>query len=250
MIYRNTYKLLLVLILSLFACYSVNAQVMPPGNLIVTTACTINHGHTVDEVIRVARAIDSSGEGGPNLVFYRRPIAGANFPSDLIMRVIYWDDMAHWASAGGAPPSGPRSYLSDMLSCDTVNRTFSTNRNVGQGAAYAGGENTESLVATRNCRIKPGNTLEQLYFGLLELNAPYGQQGDTTLMQLSQRIMGPREGVEMGQDVIIRLIGEDAVGLAERIDMSPSPAGTPADAPVENCRDWALWQSYVTHWGL
>ena len=55
------------------------SQELPPGNLIVVTACEIAHGHSIDEVVTVARAIDYSSDGAPNAVFYRTPVSGSEF---------------------------------------------------------------------------------------------------------------------------------------------------------------------------
>ena len=137
------------------------------------------------------------------------------------------------------------------MSCDDANRSFFINRNIdGAAGAYAGGENQQSLSAARVCELRPGNTIEDVYTALVEINAPYRQQGDQTTMQLSHRFMGPQEGGAMGSSVIIRLVGETAEGLAARIDMSPRNARLAGDAPVVNCQDQSLWSSHVIHWGL
>jgi len=248
MLNRISFKLCLTLFLSFFACYSANAQQMPPGGIIVNTTCAITHGHTVDEVMTVARAINYTDEG-PNLVFYRRPMSGGNFPANFLLRTVYWDSVEHWANGTGPGSSGPRNHLAKLLECDNVNRSFWINRNVGQGNAYGGGENDEALMAARRCRMRPGSTMEQLYTTLSEINAPYAQQGDSTLLQFSQRFIGPSEGVDMGTLVTIRLVGEDAMGLARRLDSSIKYVGTPADSPVENCGDWVLFASHVAHFG-
>lgn len=230
------------------------AQEMPPGNVIVNTACSINEGHTFDEVLEVARANSFDGDNAPNLVFYRRPIAGANFAPNFVLRVVYWDNMEHWARSNSTrslpATASAGSHLNELLTCDNVNRSFSVNRNVGQGAAYGGGENSESLVGSVRCRIAPGRTMQEVYAGLSELNAPFAAQGDTTLMQVSNRILGPREGLGLGSGITVRLIGETAVGLAARLDMQAPTNGTPPDAPVTNCGVMALWSSHVVRWGI
>jgi hypothetical protein len=240
---------------SLFSCVSAFGQEMPAGNVIVNTACQISEGYTFADAVAVAREANITTEDGPNLIFYRQPIAGAGaYPANALLRVVYWDNLAHWArsaaSRATAVTASAGGYLNEIVTCDNVNRSFFVNRNVGQGAAYANGENNETLVSSRACEVAPGNTIEDVYAGLTALNAPYGEQGNTTLMQLSQRFMGPREGQSMGANIIIRLIGEDGVGLAERIDMAGKPAGLPDDAPVANCADLSLWASHVIHWGI
>ena len=230
------------------------AQDMPPGNVIVNTACEISEGYTFADAVAVARAANSGDEDGPNLVFYRQPIAGPSVPSNALLRVVYWDNLAHWArssaSRANAETASAGGYLNEIVTCDNVNRSFFVNRNVGAGAAYANGENNSTLVASRACEVAQGSTIADVYAGLTALKAPFGEQGNTTLMQLSQRFMGPRNGQTMGTSIIIRLIGEDGVGLAERIDMGAKAAGLPDDAPVANCGDQTLWASHVIHWGI
>ena len=62
------------------------SQELPAGNLIVMTACEIAHGHSIDEVVTVARAIDYSADGAPNAVFYRTPVSGSDFSENWAYR--------------------------------------------------------------------------------------------------------------------------------------------------------------------
>ena len=215
--------------------------------------CSINEGHTLAEVLEVARSASYEGEDAPNLVFYRQPIAVPNAPANALLRSIYWTDMAHWARGVGrlGNPSGAAAHLNELLTCNNTNRTFLQNRNVGQGDAYAGGENNQTLMASLSCEIKQGRNIAEVYTGLMEINAPFAAQGDTTLMQLSHLLLGPREGSGLGAAIFVRFVGEDAAGLAARLDAGgPRATGTPDDAPVENCSDLTLWSSHVIHWGL
>ena len=168
------------------------------------------------------------------------------------MRVVYWKNLAHWTrgQASRLAPSGPGAHLNEIMTCDENNRSFFINRNIGgQGSAYAGGKNDFSLTAARSCRVKAGNTIQDVYTALATINERYQQQGDRTTMQLSQRFLGPREGVEMGTDIRVRLVGETPSGLAARLDMASKNAGLPENAPVVHCRDYSLWASHVIHWG-
>ena len=251
MLFPKLLKMLPLAPLVLVVCTSTQAQEMPPGGIIVNTTCTMAEGHTLDEVLQAARAIEYSDDGA-NFVFYRRPIGGGSFEPGFVLRTVYWDSVAHWAEGGSNPPSQQsraRRQLNELLDCDNSNRSFWTNRNVNQGNAYAGGANQDTLMAARRCRMKPGSTLEQFYTNLQELDAPYAQQGDTTLMQLSQEFIGPSNGQDMGTLVTVRLVGENAMGLARRLDMSTKYVGTPDDAAVESCGNWVLFSSHIAHWG-
>ena len=53
-----------------------NSSMAQNGNLNEVMQCTLKPGFTVDEVVRVGRAIPRT-DSGPNLVFYREPIVAA-----------------------------------------------------------------------------------------------------------------------------------------------------------------------------
>ena len=228
------------------------AQEMPPGNMIVNTACSINDGYAFTDAVEAGRSLSYDGDNGPNLVFYRQPIATADTPSTFALRVVYWDNLEHWArGSGGLGNRFAAANLNEIMTCNNTNRSFFINRNVGQGGdAYAGGENAQSLSAARFCQVKSGNTLEDVYAALVAIQQPYLDQGNTTLMQLSHRFLNPAEGDEMGTNIIIRLIGETPEGLAARLDISPKVVGLPDDAPVMNCQDQSLWATHVIWWGI
>jgi len=143
---------------TLLLSISLNAQQMPPGNLQVNTVCSIKHGHSVEEIVRVARAVQQP-DTGPNSLFYFRPMSTGPFSENFLVRFAYWDNMAHWASYEPSETSGPARHLRELLSCDNVNRTYWINRNVGSGNAYAGGDNDTTLIAARRCRLKRGADL-------------------------------------------------------------------------------------------
>ena len=229
------------------------AQDMPPGNLIVVTACLINDGNTVADVMSAARDVDYDYPNAPNFVFYRQPIAGGNTPENLLMRVIYWRDMAHWATPGQGDGGldRDRRRVAEMLDCDTANRTFSMNYNAGPGGQpYDNGESDFSFAVTRTCQFKPGYGVADVYSSLTAYAAGLRERGDTTLVQLSHRFLGPSNGVEMGTRFLIRLTGTTPQSLADQIDASPKGVGTPAAFPGMNCSDGTLWGSHVVHWGL
>jgi hypothetical protein len=107
------------------------------------------------------------------------------------------------------------------------------------------------MSSSRACQVKPGNTIKDVYAALADYNAPYREQGDRTTYQLSQRFLGPREGVGMGTGLLIRMVGDTSHGLAARLDMSPiEVAGVSDEFPAVNCLDRSLWASHVIHWSL
>lgn len=226
-------------------------QEMPQGNLIVVTPCTMAHGVSVNDVIDAARAIDyQSNENGPNLIFYRRPMTSPNAPADRLLRVVYWRDMAHWATGGGLGGGSAieAGYLGSLLSCDNANRDFSMNYNVAGDGAYDGGDSDFTLVTARSCIVKEGMSMQDVFAGLSQLDQNNRQRRDNTTLQLSHRFAGPVDGIEVGRLITIRAVGEDPDGLARRIDAATQPEGTPADAPVEACLDSNMFASYVAFW--
>ena len=245
-------KKITITLLAFSTCLSLSlpglAQELPPGNVIVNTACTINDGHTFAEALEAARAGNFDGENSPNLIFYRQPIAGGNVPANGFLRAVYWENLAHWARGAGAGAGG--GPLDEIVNCDNANRTFFVNRNIGQGNAYEGGTSDQTLTGAVTCNIKQGSSIADVYAGLSEFNAPFQAQGDTTLIQLSHRFLGPNENAGFGAAIIVRFVGENGEGLAARLDNTPKNTGSPPDAPVENCSEMSLWSSHVIHWGL
>jgi hypothetical protein len=239
----------LVMLFSLFTVPGMSfAQGLPSSSLIVNTVCKISHGRSITDVITVAHAIPKS-EGGPNRIFYRTPISGSNFSDDWVLRTVYWDDLTHWATANSRDrqQSGPRNHLNELITCDSSNRKFFDNYNIGTGNPYDNGNNQISGIAARFCTLKSGVTIEEAYQVLASNNAQYDGEHET-MMQLSQLKHGSMPNVEMGTRITIRLVGKDLVDLAKRLDLSgPRRVGTP-DGVMDNCSDSNLFMSHVARW--
>jgi hypothetical protein len=233
-----TWWLAVALLLSL----PVVAQELPsPDSLYVATRCHVNDGFTFQDAVAEARGMQSSADG-PNNVFYRQPIAGNGAAGNQFVRVVSWRNMEHWASSVGAPST-------ETHTCDNPNRRFFTNRNVGENrGAYAGSSDRSSLVSTRRCTIERGHTIADVYRTLTGIQAAREARGDTSVMHLSHLFLGPADGTEMRSTIVIRTIGESAVGLARSLDSVMAgdvSIGTPINAPAENCQDATLTRSYI-----
>ena len=239
----------LVMLFSLFTVPGMSfAQGLPSSSLIVNTVCKISHGRSITDVITVAHAIPKS-EGGPNRIFYRTPISGSNFSDDWVLRTVYWDDLTHWATANSRDrqQSGPRNHLNELITCDSSNRKFFDNYNIGTGNPYDNGNNQISGIAAGFCTLKSGVTIEEAYQELSSYNAQYEGEHET-MMQLSHLKLGRTPNVEIGTRVTIRLVGKDLVDLAKRLDLSgPRRVGTP-DGVMDNCSDSNLFMSHVARW--
>ena len=115
----------IVFVTCLLASMPGYAQEMPAGGVIVNTGCLISDGHTFAEAVEVGRAATNDGENAPNLVFYRQPIAAADAPSNLLLRVVYWDNLEHWVrgSTALANPRGAAAHLNEIMTCNNANRS-------------------------------------------------------------------------------------------------------------------------------
>lgn len=227
----------------LFATPGIAQELPPPDSLYVATQCYLNDGVTFDDAVEEGRARQIQS-GGPNMVFYRQPIAGNNAEMNQLTRVVSWDDMEHWASS-------VTTVEYETITCNDRNRRFLTNRSVGENRnAYSGSSDRSSLVSTRRCTLAPGTTIADSYRFLSGIQAAREASGDTSTMHLSHLFLGPSEGTEMRTGIIIRLIGESAVGLARTFDSTMEGnvgIGTPANAPARHCQDPTLTRSYIIH---
>ena len=227
----------------LIAIPGVAQELPPPDSLYVVTQCYLNEGVSFQDAVAEVRSRQLP-DGGPNRIFFRQPIAGNDAASNQLIRVVRWNDMEHWASA-----VTDASY--ETMSCDDPNRRFLTNRSVGENrAAYAGSSDRSSLVATRACTIESGHTISDVYQFLSGIQAAREARGDTSVMHLSHLFLGPSEGTEMRSRIVIRLIGESAVGLARTLDSTMEgnvSIGTPINAPARHCQDPTLTRSYIVY---
>ena len=227
----------------LAAIPAIAQELPPPDSLYVATQCYLNGGATFQEAVAEGRSRQVPDDG-PNRVFYRQPVAGNNAAPNQLIRVVSWDDMEHWASAVSEV-----NY--ETITCDDPNRRFFTNRNIGENrGAYAGSSDRSSLVFTRGCTIESGHTISDVYHYLSGIQAAREARGDTSVMHLSHLFLGPSAGTEMRSRIVIRVIGESAVGLARTLDSTMEGnvgIGTPTNAPAEYCQDPTLTRSYIVY---
>ena len=219
---------------------SLTAQELPtPDSLYVSTQCFIREGSSFQDVVEEGREADVSG---PNVIFFRQPIAGAEAAENQFIRIVVWDNMEHWASNVVVTPS-------DTYDCDNNNRRFWTNRNLGSNRdAYNGTD--VSLVTTRRCSVQRGYNISDVYKSLNDTQLAREANGHTSVMHVSHLLLGPSSDTEMRTSIIIRTIGESEVGLARDLDSSFQTdlgIGTPANAPAEFCNDPSLSRSYMVY---
>ena len=134
-----------------------NAQETPaPDSLYVSTQCFIKEGSSFEDVVDEGRGADISG---PNVIFFRQPIAGSNAAENQFIRIVVWDNMEHWASNVVTAPS-------ETYNCDNNNRRFWTNRNLGNNRSAYNGTDV-SLVTTRRCTVQRGYNISDVYNSIL-----------------------------------------------------------------------------------
>ena len=230
------------LVVSLVFFYSTNisAQELPaPNSLYVSTQCFVRDGNTFQDVVEEGRTADIAG---PNIVFFRQPIAGSDPRQNQFLRIVVWDNMADWASNVIVAPS-------ETYTCNNNNRRFWTNRNIGNNRnAYS--ETDVSLVTTRRCTVHKGYNISDVYNSLSEIQRARESEGNTSVMHLSHLVLGPSDDSEMRRTIIIRTIGESELALARDLDSNFSNdlgIGTPANAPAEHCSDASLTRSYMVY---
>ena len=137
-------KIILVQLSAMFCLASLASaqELPPPDSLYVATQCYLNDGVTFDDAVEEGRARQIQS-GGPNMVFYRQPIAGDNAEMNQLTRVVSWDDMEHWASS-------VTTVEYETITCNDRNRRFLTNRNIGENRnAYSGSSYPSNYCASR-----------------------------------------------------------------------------------------------------
>ena len=232
----------------LFLPTIVFSQDLPPASsLYVVTNCFLNEGVSFNEALEEARGRYPNTDYSPNLVFFRRPIAGTNNTPNQFYRVVSWDNMQHWNQAvlqGDLSPT-------DLYGCEIQNRRFQATRIVGSNRDTAYEDTDVAYVQARNCEVNSGASLSEVYTrinravseGQSERNA------DKTVAQLSNLILGGPNDDSAGLRVTIRRIGNSREGFAEFFD--EFYLGTEdriSGNSLLSCRPTQMAESHVVHW--
>ena len=143
--------ILSTLCLTLFCATSVSAQ-EPPG-VVRTWLCSVAPGHSMDEVVAIARDVDWDGDSAPAAMFFREAVAvSGDFQRnwDFVWADFYadWGAYVQSRSAARDRPSGRTASLGlfDMISCDerrNVSNVFQAN----QGDIFSDTETTPMAVS-------------------------------------------------------------------------------------------------------
>ena len=224
-----------------------NSSYAQGGNINEVMQCTLKPGFTVNEVIKVGRAIPRT-DNGPNLVFYREPIVAAQSRVGSINVVRYWDNFEHMINGLEAQPlSGPSSHFFAMVDCAgtrQVGLNWSANE-PGEANPYEGGEIEESYVAIRQCRLNPDKNMGDVQQELLEFDRNNRTSSDRSSFGYLQIVASGQEG-EMNSAFAIRVIGENAEGLSKRLDSMSW--NIPSSSDPATCGNLSLWKSHVIYW--
>ena len=224
---RSGWNTTLTIVLLGLTAPALLAQSMPTPTLIVNTWCSVAHGYSMDDVLEVARSMSYDGSDAPRWIGYRVPVAGnGEMEPNQVVRVVRWENLAHWERYVRDRDSNASVLLAQMLDCDDGNRSFMRDWAIDdQGNPYEGGMIDSTLSTYRACELKPGNTVEDLFNTLANINAGARAEGDRNHRGFSQRWLGPRADAEMNSGVGIRIIGENGGALASYLDSRTAGAG-------------------------
>lgn len=243
------YRVISSLVCCSIAVFFTNLAVAQDGSLNEILQCTLKPGFTAEEVITVGRNIPRD-QDGPNLVFYREPVIAAPSRVGSINVVRYWDNFEHMIRGlEAATPSGPSRHFFAMVDCAgtrSVGRSISIVQ-AGAASPYEGGDLNESYVAIRQCNLNPGSTIQDVKRQLEEFDESNRLDDDKTGYGILHMLASGQPG-DMNSTFAIRSIGENALGLAKRLDALPWNAPA-ADSPA-SCGNLSLWKSHVIHWGI
>ncbi|HCO13787.1 MAG TPA: hypothetical protein DIT46_06355 [Gemmatimonadetes bacterium] len=158
--------------------------------------------------------------------------------------------MEHWVRARSTRTrSAEVGVMLMMTDCDWSNSWIALDHNVDDaGNPYEGGQLESSLMYFRSCELKPGQRAQDFVDWLAERSVGWRDAGDRSIVQVSRRWLGPREGESLSR-VGLRVVGENPEGLASRLDrLAQTGLQPPSDGPVESCSRPMLMQSHVIHW--
>ena len=225
----------------------VNAQT----SIVHNTRCTVADGYDMQDVLEAARSINYDRPDGPNFVFFRQAITGSGSATQNgFIRAVRFENMEHWVrTMSTRTPSVEGLMLGQRVDCDFPNSWIALDHNADDaGNPYEGGELDGSLMYFRSCELKPGQRAQDFVDWLAERSVGWRDAGDRSIVQVSRRWLGPREGESLSR-VGLRVVGENPEGLASRLDrLAQTGLQPPSDGPGESCSRPMLMQSHVIHW--
>jgi len=228
--------------------FPVFAQDMPPGVVVRTLNCALNPGVSMAEVVAWGRSLPRN-ENSPNQVFFRQaihhnPDFSANYDFQIAWYHGSWTNYISNMEGSRMNPLVQRQQTrpQDLMTC-SPNDAVSIYRQVPDGDAFTG---SETLMMTRFCRLEEGRNLADAYAFAAGVAANFRRAGNTALVQMSSRSIGPVEN-RTGNAVNLMEVAATPENMAQRLElvrngMQPTQG---LDAPFSMCNFPALWRTYA-----
>lgn len=240
-------------VIALLFSFNVSAQDMPSGVLVNTISCNLNEGVTMQQVVEWARSQPRTGPQ-PGAEFYREAVVNGNFLQNYDFRIAtYFQSFSHIIDVVSANNTAPANRVqstvraSDLYTCNPATQATSINRTVNPENDGFTGDAT--VMHSRFCMLSEGETIADAWDFAVAVNENYSDAGNSSLMQMYNRIVGPIPGnvaANAGRAVTIAVVPSTPVSWGERQDM-PMSGFRPlrgVDTPFDYCNFPAVW---VTH---
>ena len=232
--------ILSTLCLTLFCATSVSAQ-EPPG-VVRTWLCSVAPGHSMDEVVAIARDVDWDVDSAPAAMFFREAVAvSGDFQRnwDFVWADFYadWGAYVQSRSAARDRPSGRTASLGlfDMISCDerrNVSNVFEAN----QGDIFSDTETTP--MGGQFCDLN-GATIDDAVARATQIGQTLGAYS-----AVDSRVFGGQGGYEAGSRIYTRYVFADGDSFAESLDSLREARGVAPPSGSISCNTGALWLSH------
>jgi len=232
--------ILSMLCLTLFCATSVSAQ-EPPG-VVRTWLCSVAPGHSMNEVVAIARDVDWDGDSAPAAMFFREAVAvSGDFQRnwDFVWADFYadWGAYVQSRSAARGRPSGRTASLGlfDMISCDerrNVSNVFEAN----QGDIFSDTETTP--MGGQFCDLN-GATIDDAVARATQIGQTLGAYS-----AVDSRVFGGQGGYEAGSRIYTRYVFANGDSFAESLDSLREAGGAATPSGSISCNTGALWLSH------
>lgn len=245
-------KYLVLLVLPVIAIPAV-AQDMPQGLLVNRVNCSLNEGVTMPQVVQWARSQPRTGPQ-PGAEFYREAVVNGNLRQNYdFVIATYFQSFSHILEVNLANLAAPANRVQptvraqDLYTCNPATQSTTVSRTVNPDNDGFTGDAT--VMHSRFCLLAEGETIEDAWDFATAVNENYSDAGDSSLMQLNTRMVGPIPGENMsraGRGVSIAVVPSTPQAWAQRMDM-PQTGFQPlrgVSSPFENCNYPAVW---ITH---
>ena len=237
--------LLISTVLSLFLGSS-SAFSQETNSIIRMSACNINPGFSMADVVSIARGMPWD-ENSPNAIFFREPVAytGITPTWDFIVAAYYngYADMVVKRGALRTLEVGRIGLIGDDLAtCSTLGRINDVHP-ANPGIIFDGTEAT--LMTTRTCELNNATTPQDA----VAIATKMGANLDVSSQVTVRRYGGP--AISGNSEINMAFVYSDPTDFGETLDLitggkiSPN-TGLDAGAPM-TCNTGSLWLSHRIH---